>query len=235
VTEQQHLDDDLLLSLALDDGERDVREWTLQHLSTCHRCRSEYDVLSASIEQTLAATPQVEPSPGFDVRVLEAMGFEAPQTSRPRRRQKGRRLGHVRPDGRWRPARWQLVAASVVAGLAVGVGGTFGYTQLTGSEDSQVAFNGSFLWTPSGDQVGTVTRSYIDGEAVFVVSVHSGKVGMKYLCLLRLRDGHQIETADWVLEQQRETWVVRVPSQDVSELVLVANGGAGPVWSTATL
>jgi hypothetical protein len=29
--------------------------------------------------------------------------------------------------------------------------------------------------------------------------------------------------------------VVRPPDTEVSELVLVANGGAGPVWSTARL
>lgn len=42
--------------------------------------------------------------------------------------------------------------------------------------------------------------------------------------------------ASWVLESDRgETWVVPSPEAPVTALVLVANGGAGPVWSEATL
>ena len=223
-----HPDDGQLLALALDDPGGGSRDSTLQHLTSCHRCRGEYDALSATVEQTLAAAPSVEPSPGFDARVLGAMGFdpsgpvEVPERSR-----------HAR-SGRHR---WQLVAASVAAGLAVGVGGSYAVSQLDDPpQQSTLAEDRSLLETPDGDRVGSVTRTLMDGEPVYVVTVTTGPVGMNYLCLLRLEDGKQIEVADWVLHSERgETWVIDVPAQDVSELVMVANGGAGPVWSTARL
>ena len=219
---EQHPDDGSLLALALDDADPAVRESTLRHLAACHRCRNEYDALSAAVEQTLVAAPTVEPAPGFDVRVLDALGIAPDAVARARR---------FTPRSR----RWQLVAA-VAAGLVIGVGGSVVAGQVAGPDTTTVAENTSLLETNDGDPVGTVTRSTIAGEPVFVVSVHSGKVGMSYLCLLRLGDGKQIETADWVLESARgETWVVQVPEEQVTELVLVANGGAGPVWSTARL
>ncbi|HET6626007.1 MAG TPA: hypothetical protein VFG63_06420 [Nocardioidaceae bacterium] len=220
---ENHPDGDRLLELALDDVQPGARDSTLKHLSTCRQCRNEYDDISSTVEQTLAAAPSVEPEPGFDARVLGAMGFEpAPVTELGRRR--------------WRSRRWQLVAASVAAGLVVGVGGSYGFSQLNGSEPSVVAQNSSFLETSDGERVGTVTSSTVDGRPSFVVTVHSGRVGMSYLCVLRLANGEQIETATWMLDSDRgETWVVDSPDQKVSELVLVANGGAGPVWSTARL
>jgi hypothetical protein len=129
------------------------------------------------------------------------------------------------------------VAASVAAGLAVGVGGSYAVSQLDDTpQQSTLAEDRSLLETPDGDRVGSVTRTLMDGEPVYVVTVTTGPVGMNYLCLLRLEDGKQIEVADWVLHSERgETWVIDVPAQDVSELVMVANGGAGPVWSTARL
>ena len=220
-----HPHDDLLLALALDDIPDTEREATLKHLGSCLRCRREYDGFSTTIEQALAATPCVEPEPGFDTRVLAAMGFDAEAPS------------PAAPTGRRRlPQRWGLVAASVAAGLAVGAGASYTFTQVTGGDSAVLAQNSVFLETPAGDDVGTVTRSYVDGKSVFIVTVHDGRVGMDYLCLLRLDDGEQVATQSWVLDsEQPATWVIKAPDRKVTEVVLVANGGAGPVWSTARL
>lgn len=215
----RHPDDELLLALALDDVDDTERESTLRHLATCRRCRNEYDDLSATVEQTLAAAPSVEPTPGFDGRVLAAMGFDEAVDGRPRG---------------WR--RWQLVAASVAVGLGLGAGGAVALSQVDDPGASQLAQNASYLDKADGEHVGTVTRSYVDGKPVLVVTVTSGRAGMEYLCLLRLKDGEQIATASWVLDSDHgATWVVDTPAQPVAEVVLVANGGAGPVWSTARL
>ncbi len=219
-----HPDDDLLLRLALDDVEEADREATLEHLATCQRCRNEYDALSATVEQTLAAAPGVEPSPGFDARALEAMGLDPAA------------VADARPETRRRWRRWRLVAASVAAGLVVGLGGGYLVSQLDEPPSASVAQDSVFLETDDGSHVGTVTRTILDGEPALLVTVTSGPVGMNYLCLLRLEDGEQIATDDWVLgSESSQTWVVRPPDAEVSELVLVANGGAGPVWSTARL
>lgn len=228
-----HPDGDLLLTLVLDDAEDTERDATLRHLAACRRCRNEYDALSATVEQTLAAAPNVEPAPGFETSVLAAMGFErTPHSSAPTPH------AHQRP----RPRRtWQLVAASVVLGLGVGLGvGAGGALTLTRPDDApaprQLAAGSAFLDTRDGEHVGTVTHSFVDGEPVLVMHVTSGRAGMKYLCLLRLRNGKQMKSADWVLRSDRgATWIVKEPGTPVTELVLVANGGAGPVWSTARL
>lgn len=232
-----HPHDDVLLALALEDITDTERESTLKHLSSCLRCRQEYDGFSATIEQALAAAPSVEPEPGFDSRVLAAMGFE-PEPSRAGH-PAGRGGGpHHAIRGSKQPwnHRWALVAASIAAGLAVGVGGSYAFTQVTGDSGTVLAENSVFLDTPTGEHVGTVTSSYVDGNPVFVVTVHDGRVGMNYLCVLRLENGEQVPIKRWMLDSDRPTtWIVDAPDRQVTEMVMVANGGAGPVWSTARL
>lgn len=215
-----HPDDDLLLALALDDVDDPGREATLEHLATCRRCRNGYDALSGTVEHSLAAAPNVEPSIGFDARALTAMGWhDSPSRRPPRRRQ-----------------RWRLVAASVVVGLGLGAGGTVALTQVNDPAGVPPGPQSAPLQTNDGERVGTVTKSFIDGEPVLVVTVTGGRVGMEYQCLLGLEGGERIPTATWVLESARgATWVLDSPDTPVTEVALVANGGKGPVWSTARL
>jgi len=66
--------------------------------------------------------------------------------------------------------------------------------------------------------------------------VTTGSEGMEYQCVLRLEGGDEVSPASWILESgEGETWVVPAPQVPVTALVLVANGGAGPVWSQALL
>jgi hypothetical protein len=235
---EQHVHDDALVALALDDVDEQQRSQTLRHLDSCPRCRAEYDDFAATIESTLAAVPAVEPEPGFDTRVLTAMGMAGADAGPATRGASVHDLDRLR-GGRAGRRRWTLVAAAAAAGLAVGIGGSYGYLHAgseAGSNGSVLAAGSAFLATPSGEHVGTVTRSYIKGAPVLLVTVDHGKPGMSYLCLLRLADGEQIPTEDWTLGHELPvTWVVPAPERPVSEVVMVANGGAGPVWSTARL
>lgn len=216
----QHPDDDRLLALALDDTDDSEREAALDHLATCHRCRGTYDAFAVAVEHTFAASPNVEPPPGFEGRALAAMGLSQPFAEQPRRRLQ----------------RWQLVAASVVVGLGLGAGGAVTLAQVNDSDRVVLAEQTSYLETGEGQRVGTVTRSFVDGEPALVVTVTTGEVGMEYRCVLRLESGKEVTPASWVLESDHgETWVVPSPEAPVTALVLVANGGAGPVWSEATL
>lgn len=215
-----HPDDNALLALALDDVDDSKRESTLRHLSTCQRCRNDYDAFTATIEQTFAAAPNVEPPPGYDARMLTAMGLSEVAAGRPRTRRQ----------------RWQLVAAPVVVGLGLGAGGAMAVAQINDSSRVTLAEGSSYLETGDGERVGTVTSSYLGSEPVLVVTVTGGKIGMEYRCLLRLEDGDRLVAASWVLEsRQGATWVVATPEESVTAVVLVANGGAGPVWSKARL
>ena len=216
-----HPDGDRLVTLALDDlGESD-RTTVLTHLADCRRCRGEYDELSSTIERTLAAAPSVQPSPGFDRRVLEAMGLDQPAARR-----------------RSLPG-WRSFAAGIAAGLAVGMGGTYAVTEmLDGSEgnagsgaDGLVA--SAYLTTDDGEHVGTVTRAGDEPDSPLVVSITDGPPGKRYTCVLRLDNGRQRVAGAWTLDSASGSWLVPYPSAGIASVELVTD--EGNVWSTADL
>lgn len=216
-----HPADDLVLDLALGAVPEPERARLAHHLSVCSACRSRYDEISGTIEQTLAAAPTVEPRLGFERRVLAAMGMEADhgagERARPRRR-------------------WLLAAAAAVVVLLAGIGVV---VATSGTDEpaslGALAPGASYLSTQDGDRVGTVTPSRFDGQPVLVVAVTSGQVGKRYECFLRMADGSRQFAGDWVLESSpAATWVVSPPPQgDVTAVELVTD--TGTVWSSASL
>lgn len=221
-----HPHEDDLVALALDDLEPQARERALRHVSWCSGCRLDYDDLARAVEDVLAVAPPVEPPAGFEARVLSAMGF-GPETDVPRRRSwlasPGRRRG-------------MLVAASVIGGLTLGVAGTYVVQDRDTAPAAAPPPAGTVtLRTDAGQAVGTVTPSTLGRRTVLVLSVHSAKAGMHYLCRLRLGDGRRVDAATWVLDSRSGTWVVEAPATEVDEVALVAHDGRGPVWSRADL
>lgn len=222
---EQHASYDALVDLALDDpgdrsaGERDVG--VLQHLARCGSCRSRYGEVVAAIEQVLPATPRIDPPPGFDRAVLTAIGMDAePPATR-----------SVGTPARWRRA--SLVAAAAVLGVLLGVGGTLAWTALDDPADRPSSTVAAILDTPEGDAVGSVTRSYLEGEPVMVVRVDDGVVGMEYECVLVLDGGRTRPVGSWVMESPEATWVVPVPPSGVDAVRLVT--AEGRLWSAAEL
>jgi hypothetical protein len=211
-----HPDGELLMGLALDDIDESDRESVLHHLETCRQCRQEYDSLSSTIDHTLAAAPRAEPSPGFDRRVLNAMGFSE-------------------PVGTWRRRpRWQVLAGGIAAGLVVGIGGGYVLAESTGDRDEPLLADSSYLTTSDGERVGTVTTSWMGDQRVIIVSVTDGPVGKHYACRLRLGSGRQIHGGDWTLKGSGGgTWVVEAPVQEVVAVDLVTDSGR--LWSSADL
>lgn len=216
MTEQHPVDD--LVALALDQLDPTEREWTLRHLAACPDCRAEFEALSAGVELTLAAAPPSDPPAGFEARVLAALAREKPSGSARRRLR----------------SRWALAAASVAAGVAVGMGLA---TVLDDPHEQEVVATPDTVTLRTGDgtAVGSITPGFDDGGRVYVITVTSGKVGMHYVCRLRLADGRTLDVADWLLEAADGTWVVDAPAEQVDEVVLVADRGSGPVWSRAVL
>jgi anti-sigma factor RsiW len=218
-----HPGDDRLMTLALDEVGDAERTMLVDHLARCASCRSEYDALSATIERTLAAAPSVPPPVGFEQRVLDAMGFSATQEAGVRR---------IAPR---RTARWGLVAASLALGAGLGAGITYQVAH-EAAPAPVVTAQDRLLTTPAGDRVGTVAHSYLDGSSVLVISLTDGKPGMTYECRARLADGGTVRLGEWTVGSERAgTWLVHEPPGNASSVELVANGGAGPVWSRARL
>src|SRR3954447_2430365 len=129
---ETHSGDDLI-ALALDDLHPRERTAAVEHLLACPTCREEYDAVAVTVENTLVAAPAVGPPPGFEKRVLAALGVGAPPVpaepvQQPRRQPAGQRssapagkhLGTRSRRGRG-PAhgQWLVVAASTVIGLAL--------------------------------------------------------------------------------------------------------------------
>jgi anti-sigma factor RsiW len=226
---ETHPGDDLV-ALALDDLDPRARTATLAHLATCARCREEYDALADTVEATLVAAPPVGPPAGFEERVLSALGIDVRPATRPAEIADRRR--------RRSPARYLLVAAGTAVGLTLGAAGTYVavHQDRPAAAPTTTAAPGSALSTSDGAVVGAVTRSFLGGRRVYVVTVTSGPAGMPYTCELRLEDGRTVSGGRWALGAQRPAlWIIPAPRAAVSQVVFVANAGAGPVWSRATL
>jgi anti-sigma factor RsiW len=229
---ETHPGDDLV-ALALDDLDPRTRTATLAHLATCARCREEYDDLADTVEATLVAAPRVGPPAGFEERVLSALGIDTQPSARP--------IASAGSRRRRSSVRYLLLAAGAAVGLTLGAGGTYVAMQPDGpsaapTAAAPAAAPGSALSTSDGAVVGAVTRSFLGGRRVYVVTVSSGPAGMPYTCELRLEDGRTVDGGHWALGARRPAlWIIPAPRAAVSQVVFVANNGAGPVWSRATL
>lgn len=238
----EHLTQPQLVDLAV--GDVTEQQPLVRHLSTCLRCRAEYDEVARAVDEVLVATPRVQPPPGFDRAVLDAMGMDT------RDMDTGdmdtgdtdgdtdagdidhrQAAGHRRTAGRRRP--WLLATAAVV-GVLAGVGGTIVATQDDQTAEPPVLAEGTALRTSDGERVGSIVRSYVDGQPVIVVGVTDGPVGVHYECRLQLSDGRERVVGEWVLEsEQGATWVVPAPVTGVEALQLVTDSGT--VWSSAPM
>jgi anti-sigma factor RsiW len=253
---ETHPGDDLI-ALALDDLHPRERTAAVEHLLACPKCREEYDAVAATVENTLVAAPAVGPPPGFEKRVLAALGVGAstvpsepvlqpvqqpvqpPAVQRPRA-SAGKHLG-TRSRRSLGPVhgQWLAVAASAVLGLALGAGVTHAL-QDDSAPNPPSASNrpakppGSQLSMKDGTVVGAVTTSSVGAKQVYVVTVSSGPVGMRYKCQLRLQDGRIVPAGRVLLNSQSAVWVLPAQPKAV-KLELIARDGKGPLWSTARL
>ena len=100
------------IALGIADGEE--RAEALRHLSACAECRRAVERLTEVADELLVVAPVQEPPAGFESRVVQAMGLQAP---RPRRRLP-----------RWLAPRWlaprlgpALATAAVTAAALIAV------------------------------------------------------------------------------------------------------------------
>jgi predicted anti-sigma-YlaC factor YlaD len=205
---EEHLREDALVTLAIGDENGPEHEAMLRHLDGCAHCRRAYDDLADAVEQVLPAAPRVEPSPGFDARVLDAIGVESAD--------------------RRTPLRWRLAVAAMV-GLLVGAGGSYLVTAEQPSTPAASSTVGSALTTADGTRVGTVTRTSMEGRSVAVLTVADSVPGAHYRCRLRLADGRTVGVGDWTFGYAGNTWVVPLAA-GARRLDLVTD--AGLVWAS---
>lgn len=217
-----HPDPDQLVALALSDASASEQELLVTHLAGCPACRSEYDELSAGVQQALAASPAIAPPAGFSGRVLAAMAATpSPAVSR------------------WPSARL-LVAAAVVVGLLAGIGGTLAVTAWldrppTGTSGFQP--DSARLLTAAGEEVGFVGIARREDRTFLLLTVTSGRPGASYECILVAPDGTRSSGGSWTLSAEYGTdvasgaWLVPLSGQQPTDVELVAPSGR--VWARA--
>jgi hypothetical protein len=219
-----HPESDELVALALGDVTSDASEQLTAHLATCAECRDEYAALSDGVQQVLVATPAVAPPAGFSGRVLAAMAAaEGPTVTR---------LESVRPRRRT----FVLVAAAIVLGLALGVGGTLAATttrqRVVAADHVPVAAQ---LLNSKGESVGSAGLATLDGRSYLLINVIAGRPGASYECILVGQDGKRTSGGSWSLTDEYSTgvasgsWLVPVTGAQPTSVELVSPSGT--VWA----
>jgi hypothetical protein len=219
-----HPESDELMALALGDVTSDEQEQLTAHLALCAECRDEYAALADGVQQVLTATPAVAPPAGFSGRVLAAMAAaEGPAVTS---------LESVRPRRRT----YVLVAAAIVLGLAIGVGGTLAATtirqRVVATDRVPVAAQ---LLNSKGDSVGSVGLATLDGRGYVVINVTTGRPGASYECVLVGQDGKRTSGGSWSLTDEYGTgvasgsWLVPLSGNQPVSVELVSP--SGNVWS----
>ena len=223
-----HPDDDALVDLVLQTPEPDERARLSGHLAECDPCRARYAEIADGAQQVLAASPSIAPPAGFSGRVLQAMhldGVPAPTPLAPRRRV-------------W--TRVASVAAALVIGLGLGIGGTLvvhDRQQPLAASPSAVR-SAAALVTADGTSVGTVGLATISGRQVLVVTVTRANPGKSYDCVVVGTDGTRRTVGSWTLtagygaETAAGTWAVDAPVGGVQGVELRTSEGR--VWSEAS-
>lgn len=215
-----HPDSDQLVALALSEATAAEQELLVGHLAACPACRSDYDELSAGVQQALAATPAIAPPAGFSGRVLAAMMPTPLATA-----------------GRRSPVRL-LVAAAVVVGLLAGVGGTLavtGWLERTSAGNPGFQPGTATLLTAAGEEIGFAGIARREDRSYLLLTVTAGRPGASYECVLVAADGTRTSGGTWTLSAGYGTdvasgaWLVPIDGRPPTGIELVS--ATGTVWA----
>ncbi|MEY2444648.1 MAG: hypothetical protein QOE00_1228 [Ilumatobacteraceae bacterium] len=201
------------------------RAEALEHLDTCSSCRQLVNSLSGVTDELLRSfAPSVQPSPGFEERVLAAIGTPSTVSALPTRR---RRVVPTR--------RGMLASLSVAACIALLVG-----VMLAIGPSGRPAVAAAEMRTSSGESVGWI---YVDRHQPAVVYMslpgwadkiqRYGSAGSSYSLHLTTRTG-----ADHVVPvtlDSEAAWraTLDIDPQSITKAALVDD--RGHVWCQADL
>lgn len=200
---------ELVAELALGVADGKTRADALVHLSGCPDCRRAVQELAGVSDALLLLAPEHEPSPGFELEVLDRVGLRPPTLRRRIRR--------------WIPAASLAILAAAAATAAALVFSYQSDRQLASYYRATLAnahgqyFQTAALEAPSGRRAGELFL-YQGSPSWIFVSV-SRKYLMSYRCELITRQGTTIEMAGtW-----QGSWgaTLSIPAKDVAAVRLV--------------
>jgi hypothetical protein len=200
---------ELVAELALGVADGKSRADALAHLSGCPECRRAVQELAGVSDALLLLAPEHEPSPGFELEVLDRVGLR-PQTLQRRIR-------------RWIPAASGAILAAAAATAAALV---FSY-----QSDRQIAsyyratlanargqyFQTAALQAPGGRRAGELFL--YQGSPSWIFVSMSRKYLMSYRCELITRQGATVEmSGTW-----QGSWgtTLSIPAKDVAAVRLL--------------
>ena len=216
----EHLDDGLLVALALGQVTGRDRAVALEHLVACHRCHDAVDSLVAVSDEILLLAPQAEPPPGFESAVLDR--FDVAGTASSRRRPTTVRL-------------LVAIAAAVAIIVAAGV-----VVLGTVARDDEPVMAEAPMVTPSGLEVGSVWSTGSD-PAWILVSVPDWRswdgsyaAPGEYRLLVALDDGSTVELGPVRFHEDTGSWAVTTSVATEHIRSVAVSDSTGRVWCAAT-
>jgi hypothetical protein len=185
------------LALRIASGEE--RAAALRHLATCRACRDDVRALTETADHLLRAAPELEPSAGFDQRVVDAL---TPTTSR-----------------RW--SRRTVVAVCAAAAVVVlAIGATLGWVVARPSEsERQLAaavddMNGRSLRVASLDGQGSEGFNRVvvsDGDPSWLLLLVNGTIpDGEYSIVCEYEGGWSISPGRVAVREGKGTWAATV-------------------------
>ncbi|GAA1023955.1 hypothetical protein Aple_091330 [Acrocarpospora pleiomorpha] len=199
---------ELIPELAAGVAAGDERARALRHLATCTDCHRELEAAAFVVDELLPLAPEVEPPPGFELKVLAAL-------NPPRRRWRGR---------------LRLAAALVVA---VALGGV-GMWQLTADDRRMAdsyrrtleAANGRYMTAktfaaPDGSTAGRIF-AYQGKPSWIFITVQYGTTGGPYTVRMTTRDGRNETLGTIMVQSGTGSWgrMIDVPVSGIAQVSL---------------
>ena len=199
--------------LALGVASGDERAAALRHLAHCAECREDVQTLTDAADRLLLASPEVEPSAGFDERVVA--GFTAATT----------------PPARSRRPLVLAAAAAVIVALACGAvtGWRVGRPDAEQQQYAQRGEEMSGLREASFglDDPGTRVVAYDGDPSWLLLMVDGGLDDGTYAIVCDYEGGWSLSPGTVTVEGGRGTWSATVPRTlaDLTGVRLQSPGG----------
>jgi hypothetical protein len=210
------------LALGIADGEQ--RALMLEHLASCPDCRRELEQLSSLADELIAISPQREPPPGFESRVLERLQV------RPRKpRLAPRRLR-------------RLALAAAVPAVAVA---TALVVSVSYSSDRSLAaqyraalqgahgkyFQSARLSTPNGHVAG-IAFAYQGSPSWLFYTLGGRYAGARYSEQIVTRSGRTLTLPPFRLVNGSWGVTTPVPVRDIALVKLIGQPGGAALKAT---